>query len=222
MTPALGTSAPQTGASYVCLDAGPLINFNDIQAVDRLGSWLAPLAYTPEAVIKMELNKRPRQNAPVIAAPWLLWVPSHPDDAELVAKLLNRFGKSYPENLGEAETIAASKRHGWTAVLDDEEGRLAAGDHGVPSVYTATLLAAAAAEGKVTPTQAWQMHVQIENNRGRYSCLKPDADNKPVFVDFCSKLRQLHKNAGQPAWPQFLAEPQLDALLLWLIEQARP
>lgn len=221
MSPELGATAPQTGASFVCLDAGPLISFNDIQATHLLGEWLAPVAYTPLAVIEQELKKRPRQNAPIIAADWLLWVPSHPDDAQLVSDLLKRFGKAYPENLGEAETVAASKRYGWTAVLDDEEGRRAAADHGVPSVYTATLLAVAVAYDKLTPTQAWRLHVQIESTPPRFSPLKPDSDNKPVFVDFCGKLRQLLKQAGEPAWPQFLATPMLDDLLLELIRRAR-
>src|ERR1700683_4104806 len=145
MSPALGHGTPKTGPGYVCLDAGPLINFNDADATEILGAWLGPVAYTPEAVIELELKKRARQNAPTINAPWLYWAPSHSDDVALVADLLNRFGKGPPENLGEAEVVAASSRYGWTAVLDDEAGRGAGDDHGVPHVYTCALIAMAVA-----------------------------------------------------------------------------
>lgn len=220
MSPELGATAPQTGAGHVCLDATPLIAFNNSDKVELLGQWLG-VAYSPLAVIEKEIKKHPRQSKPTLEAPWLMWVPSHPDDTQLVADLLKRFGKAYPENLGEAETIVASKRYGWTAVLDDEEGRLAAKDHGVPSVYTVTLLAVAVAYDMLTPTQAWKMHVQIEKNRGNFSALKPDKDNAPVFHKFCQTLRRLLIKAGKPEWPRFLSVPGLDDLLLQFIHEAR-
>jgi hypothetical protein len=91
MAPALGVAAPQTGAGYVCLDAGPLIGFNDTKRLDWLSDWFGPVAYAPEAVVVLELNKRPKQNNPTTSAPWLYWVKPHPDDAQLVADMLRRF-----------------------------------------------------------------------------------------------------------------------------------
>jgi hypothetical protein len=223
MTPTLGQDAPNTGASYLCLDAGPLINFNDADATDLLGDWLGPTAYTPEAVIELELKKRANQNAPIIGAPWLYWVPSHTDDTRLVANLLKRFGKGPPENLGEAEVVAASARYGWTAVLDDEAGRGAADDNGVPHVYTCALIAAAVAYDKLTPTKGWKLHVRIETNGGRFSPLKPDDLNKPTFVNLCNVLRRVRLERCAPDWTELLAmaSPSIDDLLLDLIKRPR-
>ncbi|MGI8624550.1 MAG: hypothetical protein ACR2NB_13960 [Solirubrobacteraceae bacterium] len=221
MSPELD-GALRTGPEYLCLDAGPLINFNDIRATEQLGEWLAPVAYTPRFVINQELGGRPKQNAPTISAPWLGWVPSHPDDNALVTKLVLRFGKAKPENQGEAEVIAACMRYGWTAVLDDEDARAAAFDEGVPSVYTVTLLAAAAAQGLITPTQGWKMHRAIETtDENRFSPLKPDHAYKEVFVDFANKLRKLWLHRGQPDWPLLLAAPELDDMLLILLADFR-
>lgn len=216
MAPALGSAAPKLGAGFVCLDAGPLIDFNDAKRLDLLEAWFAPIAYTPEAVVTLELAKRPKQNNPTTSAPWLHWVKPHPNDAQLVAELLRRFGKGPPENQGEAEVVAACKRYGWTAVLDDEQGRRAADDEGVPHVYVATLLAVAAAHGKLTPTAAWKVHAKMQQ-RGRFSPLKPDAPYKAVFVDFVDKLRTLHRLRDKPEWPLLLAEGALDDLLLDLV-----
>jgi len=147
-------------------------------------------------------------------------VPSHPDDAEFIAELLRRFGKGPPENQGEAEVVAACRRYGWTAVLDDEQGRGAATEDRVAHVYVATLLAAAAAHGKLTPTQAWKLHVAFQR-RGRFSPLKPDPAYKAAFVDFAAKLRRLRELRGEPDWPLLLAEPGLDNLLLELLREFR-
>lgn len=217
MAPELGSTPLQTGPAFVCLDAGPLIYFNDTDRLDRLEQFFGPTAYTPQAVIELELMQRPKQNAPVLALDWLQWVPSHPDDAELVARLVRRFGGP-PKHQGEAEVIAASKRYGWVAVLDDDDARIAAKEEGVVSVYTVTVLAAAAAEGKLTPSQAWKAHVAIEKSRGRYSPLKPDEAYKDVFYKFVDLLRQLRKKRGEPPWPHVLASGGLDDLLLRLLD----
>ena len=221
MAPALTGAAPSTGATFICFDATPLTSFNDTGSLDLVGEWLKPVAYTPFAVIDLELKKRPKQNAPTIAADWLHWVPSHPDDTQLVADLLKRFGKAYPENLGEAETVAASKRYGWTAVLDDEEGRGAADDHGVPHVYTVTLLAVAVGLRQAHADQGLAAPRSNRTEPRAVLTAKARQANKAIFVDFCNKLLQLLKNAGEPPWPVFLATPNLDALLLELIQRAR-
>jgi len=39
MAPPLGEGAPQTGARFVCFDAGPLIDFNDADKLDLLAEW---------------------------------------------------------------------------------------------------------------------------------------------------------------------------------------
>ena len=84
MTPPLGDTTPPTGPMFLCLDATPLISFNDIKQTDLLGEWL-PVAFTSIAVIELELKKRARQNHPTISAPWLWSVPSHPEDTELIS-----------------------------------------------------------------------------------------------------------------------------------------
>lgn len=219
MTPPLEGTPLQTGPGFVCMDAGPLISFNDTKKTDLLSEWFDPVLYTPEAVITLELKKRPRQNAPTIGAPWLIWVPPDADDTALIADMLRRFGKGPPENQGEAEVVAACKRHGWTAVLDDEQGRAEARRQSVISVYTATLVACAAAHGLLSPTQAWKLHKAMETaDENRFSPLKPDDAYKSVFVDFTNKVRTLWQRRGKPAWPLLLAEPGLDDLLLELLD----
>jgi len=205
---------------FLCLDATPLISFNDIKQTDLLGEWL-PVAFTSIAVIELELKKRARQNHPTISAPWLWSVPSHPDDTELISELLKRFGKGPPENLGEAQVVASCLRYRWTAVLDDHEGRDAASDNNVPRVYTVTLLAMAAAQGMLNPSKAWKMHKFIEKNRGNFSPLKPDADNKPVFAEFVGRLRKLYLKRDKPDWPMLLSAPGLDDLLLRMLHERK-
>lgn len=95
MAPSLEGEAPETGPGFVCFDAGPLISFNDVQRLDLLADWFGPTAYAPSFVVAQELKRRPKQNAATIAAAWLQWVPSHPDDTQLVADLLKRFGKGH-------------------------------------------------------------------------------------------------------------------------------
>jgi len=219
MTPVVDLAVVQSGDDYVCFDAGPLISFNDTGRLGWLEEWFSPVAYTPQAVIELELKKRPKQNGTVVSASWLYWVPSHIDDAALVARLVRQFGPGPPENQGEAEVIAACKRHGWTAVLEDEDGRSAARDEGVTRVYVATLLAAAAAQGKLTPTQAWKGHVAIEKKRGRFSPLKPDDGYKPLFFSYARLVRKLHLRRGKPSLAKLLAISGLDDLLLRRIEE---
>ena len=220
MSPELDNDHLNLGPEYLCFDAGPLIRFNDAGRLDLLESLVGPVAYAPRAVIKCELGKRHKQNSAAIKAPWLYSVPSHPDDAELVSSLLKRLGKKPPKNLGEAEVIAACRRFGWTAVLEDGDARIVAADAKVRHVYVATVLAAASAYKAIKPSQAWKLFVRMEKER-RSSVLKPDESNQPVFIEFYGYLCRLREARNNPPFPIFLAEPGLDDVLLELIHQNR-
>jgi len=222
MSPLVDAGQLETGAGYLCFNATPLIHFNGAGALDALKG-LAPVTYTPEGVIELELKKRPVDNADVIRAPWILWAPPHPDDSALTTQLHRRWGGGDPnKDRGEIEVVASARRYGWTAVMEDEAGRQAARSQGVPSVYIVTLLAAAAAHGLITPTKAWQLHRAVEASRGRFSVLPPDAVNKPVFVEIVQDFQKVYTHRGRPPWPHLLATGLFDDVLLARLKASRP
>ena len=228
MSPLLGGAAPVPGADQWCFDATTLIMFNDAKRIDLLGEWLGQ-AYVPEFIVKHELckgQKATKKNQPTIKSPWLHWVPSHPDDAEKVADLVQLFGKAAPENQGEAEVIAMCERHGWSAVFEDEAARTAARERGIPHCYTVTLLALGAATMGLNPSTAWKIHQAMEESRGRFGRLKPDEAMRPVFGDLCNAYRALWLRLEKPSYPVLLGSTvgdgmTLDDVMIRLVNRAR-
>lgn len=215
--PTSDKAAQPTGPGFVCLDSMVLIHFNRAGCLDVLGSWFGPRAFTAQVVTEVELRDsagRHPENAAILSAEWL--EPVAVDDIEdirLVAELRRRWGSSGNKDRGEADIIALCRRHGWTAITDDEVGRKAAGECGVSRVYMLTAIIAAASSGLIAPTEAWNLHCSIERRR-RMAVLSPDDAHKPVFMACINQLKKVDERQGNPEWPMILAVHGLDDVVV--------
>ena len=75
------------------------------------------------AEIERGVSKFP-VNKGILDAAWLLRVAADdPDDLTLIADLHRTWRSAPPDNAGEAELVALSRRYGWIALLEDGQGR---------------------------------------------------------------------------------------------------
>ena len=225
------------GSDFVCFDATQLIAFNNAEQLDILGAWF-PRAFTPDVVteeeIRPHLGKFP-QGQRILDAAWLEPIPVESDAGiELVNYLLAERWKSAPDrDRGEAEVLALCRDHGWTAILDDEAGRVAARDIriGVPSAMMLTTIIAAAAYELIKPNDAWALHVEVDQARkasfskkgpgGSFSYLTSDTAHKPAFMQSVNAFRHV-KQKQDLGWPQILTVPSLDELILHVRKYGYP
>lgn len=213
-------AAPE-GPGYLCLDATPLIHFSNHDQLDVLGELCGSPAFTPTYVLEEEIrvpmrgSPKYRKNSAILKAQWLVGA-ELPDleGAERVAALKRRLGGSPRANLGECHVLALCERHGWTAIVEDEDARLAANDPDdgplVPTIYMVTLLAVGAGFSRIDPRAAWRIHREIETPR-RGSILLPE--HEQVFKNCVEVFRKLEGKV-EP-WPQVLARgATLDAVIV--------
>jgi predicted nucleic acid-binding protein len=180
--------------------------------LDALQDWF-PTAFAPAAVYKLELEDHAsshRAAREIINAGWLTQVDvEDPEDLAHIAYLREERWKSGPtEDRGEAEVVVACRRYGWTAIMEDEEGRRAAGEDGVPCAYMLEILLAAAAQGMLTRAEAWGLHCELERERRR-AILMPDEVHRAAFDASIASFRKIWLNRGEPDWPKLLATPKL-------------
>jgi predicted nucleic acid-binding protein len=192
-------SAEQQGAGFVCFDTTALLAFARVGAVDLLGEWF-PQAFVPNVVMEEEIAahvSRYPENQAIVDANWLSVIAvEEDDDLKLVAYLLEeRWASEDDKDRGEAEVIALCRRNGWLAILDDSEGRRAAADEGVRHISFLGVIVGAAAQAKLNPNDAWELHVKIDEARkgsglGSFSFLTSDPSMKPIFLDAINDVRR--------------------------------
>jgi hypothetical protein len=207
---------------HLCLDATPLLHFNNHGMLEDLGRLTGDPTFTAQHILDVEIREpmrrgdtRYRKNHTILKATWLRGATL--DDAEglrRIAELKRRLGGTPLQNMGEAHAIALCERHGWTLVIEDEDGRLAANDPDdgpvVPTVYIVTLLAVAAGYGRIDVAEAWRIHKTIETVRRR-SIVLPD--QRDVFVDAVHTFEKLASRL-EP-WPRVLTRGRtLDDLIV--------
>jgi predicted nucleic acid-binding protein len=213
--------AAHLGADRLCLDATPLLHFNNHGFLDSLGRLAGNPTFTPQHILDVEVRApmkrdiRYRKNHAILTAEWLQGASL--DDVEgmrRIAALKRRLGGAPLANKGEAHAIALAERYGWTLVMEDEGGRLAANDPKdgpvVPTVYMVTLLAVAAGFGQIDADEAWGIHKTIENERRR-SILLPT--HRDVFKAAAETFANLEGKV-EP-WPNVLSRGRtLDDLII--------
>jgi predicted nucleic acid-binding protein len=210
--------ALSTGPGFVCLDAMVLIHFNRVSRLEVLAELFGPIVFTANVIMEQELRgklRRHPENKAILDSDWLVSVPvDEIEDIQLVASLRGRWGSKDDQDRGEAEVVALCRRYGWTAVTDDDVGRKAATDHGVPRVYMLTVMLAAASCGRVTSAEAWKLHCSIERERRR-AVLSPDEVHRPVFMKCVEHFSRVGAKVGNPPWPEILAVKGLDDIVIW-------
>jgi predicted nucleic acid-binding protein len=210
--------ALSTGPGFVCLDAMVPIHFNRVGRLEVLGDWFGPRVFTANVIMEQELRAalpRHPENRAILESDWLLSVPvDEIEDIQLVASLRRRWGSKDDEDRGEAEVVALCRRYGWTAIMDDDVGRKAAKEHGVPCVYMLTVILAAASCGLITPGEAWKLHYSIEQERRRAVLTAQDC-HRPVFMHCIEHFTRVSEKRGNLHWPEILATKGLDDLVLW-------
>lgn len=164
----------------------------------------------------------------VDGVPALRIVEPDPADSAFVARMHRRFGSVPPRNDGEAHLLAVCKRNpGWLAITEDRQGWEAARDEGIGRGYIVTVLAAAAAQGRLNPTDAWKLHVEIEQWRQgqsggmRFSVMPYYDDYRVVFQEVVQAFRQRWINAGRQDWCELLGTPGLDDAVVLAVKRAR-
>jgi predicted nucleic acid-binding protein len=220
------SAPPERGPAYVCFDATQLFSFNRVDRLDTLGDWF-PKAFVPNVVIEKEVKpfvgKYPK-NQRILDAAWLHSVAVESDSGlRLVAHLRDRVWKSPPEkDRGEAEVLALCRDFGWIAILDDKQARVAAERNAkVPRAMLLTIIIAAAAYEKISRSDAWKLHVDIDKARkkmgiGSCSFLTSDGCHASVFEKCIDMFSDLRQRKGNREWPVFLAIPSLDELVIWV------
>ncbi len=209
----------ERGSDYVCFDSTALLYFNKTSHLYLLETWF-PKAFAPIAVIEEEFADhvdRYPENKRIVDASWLETVPVENDEGlRLVAYLRDERWKSAPnKDRGEAEVIALCVEYGWTAIMDDDQARVAAYDSKVPTAMMLTVIIAAAAHSLINPTEAWKLHREIVIARGGFTYLSADAVHRPAFMNSIDAFRKVWRDEGQPPWPRLLAwKPGLDNVVL--------
>ncbi len=206
-----------TGADHVCFDTTAPLRFAQVGVLDILREWF-PKPFAPCAVYQLELADHVSKSAEareIVGTPWLQEV-TVDDAADLayITYLHEQRWKSDPgKNRGEAEVVVVCRRYGWTAVMEDEEGRTAAEENGTPCAYMLTIVVAAAAQGLLSAKEAWDLHCQIEDGRRR-ALLMPDSVHRPAFEACVQSFRRIWQKNGQPDWPRLLSVPKLKDVIL--------
>lgn len=201
-----------TGPDWLCLDTMCLILWNNAGHLDLLGR-LVGRAFTAEVIAAEELGKSLKnfpQNQRILNAPWLQAAPVENTDAQFVARLLRLWGSGPGQDRGEAEIVALCRKHGWLAITDDKQGRGALETAGLDYAYMSSLLLAAAAlqlEG-LDAASAWAVHHAVESGRNA-----PRIYREGVFHQCVALVERLWKQAGEPAWPEFVGNPGIDYLV---------
>ena len=225
---AAAAPAPTTPATRCCLDAMICIILDGIRRRDLFEVLFGEEILLPRVVFN-EWHGSTETGGVVDGVPALKIVESDPVDTPFVARMHRRFGSVPPRNEGEAHLLAVCKRNpGWLAITEDKQGWEAARDENIGRDYLVTVLAAAAAQGRLNPTEAWKLHVEIEQWRQanshhgmRFSVMPYYADYRPVFQQVVQSFRKGWIDAGRRDWCEQLATPRLDDALV-LRHQARP
>ena len=213
--------AAHQGPDCLCLDTTPLLHFNNHGFLDNLGDLGGNPTFTAQHILDIEVrapmqrDARYRKNHAILKAEWLHGTAL--DDVEglkRIAALKRRLGGAPLENMGEVHAIALAERYGWTLVMEDEGGRLAANDSNdgpvVPTVYMVTVLAVAAGFGQIDVDEAWRIHQTIETPRRRSIVLPEQRDIFKAAAETFAKL----EGKVEP-WPGVLSRGRtLDDLIL--------
>jgi predicted nucleic acid-binding protein len=209
----------ERGADYVCFDSTALLYFNNTGHLGLLEEWFEK-AFAPNAVVDAEFDDhidRYPENKRVVEASWLEKVPVESEQGlKLVAYLRDQRWKSAPnKDRGEAEVIALCVEYGWTAIMDEDQARVAARDEGVPTAMILTMIIAAAAQNKIKPGDAWKLHSEIVSVRGGFTYLTADKVHRPAFMNSIDAFRKIWRDEGEPPWPRLLAWRRgLDSVIL--------
>jgi hypothetical protein len=214
--------AAHQGADHLCLDATPLLHFNNHGFLDSLGQVAGSPTFTPQHILDIEVRApmqrdvRYRKNHTILKAEWLTGAGlDDVDGLKRIATLKRRLGGAPLENMGEVHAIALAERYGWTLVMEDEGGRLTANDPKdgpvVPTVYMVTLLAVAAGFGQIETDKAWRIHQTIETVRRRSILLPTHRDVFKAAAEIFAKL----EGKVEP-WPNVLSRGRtLDDLIIF-------
>jgi len=202
----------------LCLDTTALIHFEVADALPTL-ELLCTLpgdAHVPVSVVGEWRGHRVDPTGHVAGHPWLRVVRAdHPDDLRIVADLARRYRTPPDRDEGEMDVVAVSKRLGHTALMEDGVGCKQADDHGVPHLSIVTLLACGVAYGAIEHRAAWRTHQAVEATRGTFhSILIADGDGRRGFAAAAMALRALRRAQGDPPLRRFIAQRNLDGILL--------
>lgn len=216
----MATDELPTGREHLCFDSTVLMAFAKAGHLDLLGEWFRH-GYAPRVVIEEEVgdwvHKYPH-NQDILDAAWLECVVVDIAEDILEVERIRRefFGSEEGKDWGEAEVIVLCQRYGWTAVLDDEEGRryAARNDVQVPSVMMLTIIIAAAAEGLINPGEAWKAHVDVDAARGGGRSYLTGRDvHRPAFMASIQAFREIAREQDPGHWPHPLSLPGLDEVV---------
>lgn len=165
-----------------------------------------------EYELQKNLADHPKNQA-IIDAPWLKPVPLVEEADHKLARTLRRMWKSETgRDHGEADLVALCKRYGWTAIVDDHNGRDGAYRNEVPHVYVVTMLVAATAEGLTSVDEAWTVHQVVEARYDRP--VMPVADDfEPAFETAVRAIRGIARKLDEPPWPEVLADARCDEVV---------
>lgn len=217
----MATGGLPSGRQHICFDSTPLMAFAQAGHLDRLGSWFGH-GYAPRVVIEDEVgywvDKYPH-NQDILDAPWLECVCIDiADDLLEVERIRRDFFSSAPgKDHGEAEVIVLCQRYGWTAALDDGEGRRYAArpEVAVPSAMMLTINIAAAAEGLIGRTDAWNLHADVDAVRGGgRSYLTGQSVHRRAFMASIDAFSKIMQERDPGPWPRILTLRGLDEVVL--------
>jgi len=199
------------GPDHFCLDAMILIGWNNAGYLDLLGELVGP-AFTADVITKLELGrslKNHPQNRAILEADWLIEAPVRDEDTQLVADLHVLWESGPTQDMGEAEIVALSRRHGWTAITDDKKGRGALEEYRLEYAYGASLLIAAAACGErgLDAEAAWGIHREVEPGEA------PHVGSKAKFIKCIEFARAVRERRGMVSWRELARDPYLDHIV---------
>lgn len=225
---AAAAPAPTTTATRCCLDAMVCIILAGIGRLGMFEVLFGEEIFLPRVVFN-EWHGSTETGGVVDGVPALNIVEAEPIDTPFVARMHRRFGSVPPRNEGEAHLLAVCDRNpGWLAITEDKEGWEAARDERIGRDYIVTVLAAAAAQGRLNPTEAWKLHVEIEHWRQehsdhgmRFSVMPYYDDYRTVFQEVVKSFRKLWIDSGRQDWCELLATPGLDDALILAVKRAR-
>lgn len=201
----------------MCFDTTALIHFNTIGELEILGEWF-PRAFAPAVVIEEEIRghliKYPGNQA-ILDAEWLETVDvTEPSDLRNVAEIHRRFGRAANQDRGEAEVVVLCARHGWTGIIDDSSGQVAARDYNARHCSILTMILAATAHGLITREDAWKLHCDLDASRGGgRSALTRQSVHRPPFQACVDRFAAIVRSRDL-IWPHTLATPGFDGLVI--------
>lgn len=192
------------------IDASVLIHLAEGRRLDNLRELFGMVAVPALVCAEIE-HGLPRHavNRAILSAPWLRRVAAEdPDDLQLIADLHRLWRSEPPDNAGEAELIALSRRHRWLAILDDRQGREGARREGVHSVRLTTCAVAAAACEVMTIDRAWGLHAPCRA-RHKHPLIGTKQTDRGRFDRAVETFAKLNEKQGQPPWPGLLSHQDL-------------